>query len=186
VRANDFLQRTKVAMALEIEAREDAAVTVGKSNAIILRHCCLQQCPAVNPANQTVSIDEAQRIFDEALARGEFRIQQCRDCGMFALPPAGLCPHCASTALRWTEPSGRGIVHSIALPVGLGANRDESAVQPPLVLVELEEGPRLAGRVIDVDARELRPGLPVSVHIGLIEGRRTLVFYNKEQGSREW
>lgn len=102
---------------------------------------------------------------------------------MFSFPPAHCCRHCNAAALRWVEPSGRGSVYSVALPLGLEAAQRDA---PRLALIELEEGPRIAGRVMDVEPAELLPGLPVSAHIALIGGAMTLVFYNKEQGSREW
>jgi hypothetical protein len=121
--------------------------------------------------------------YQDALAQGRFRIQQCRDCGMFCFPPAPRCAHCEADELRWVEPTGRGCVHSVALPLGL---EPAAPGEPPLVLVELEEGPRLPGRVMDVEAHELVPGLPVSAHVGKLRGQPAVLFYNKEQGSREW
>jgi hypothetical protein len=29
-------------------------------------------------------------------------------------------------------------------------------------------------------------GMKVSAHIGLLDGQHAVVFYNKEQGSKEW
>lgn len=129
------------------------------------------------------SDNAALQQYLEALAQGRFRIQQCRDCGMFSFPPVQRCPHCEADELRWVEPTGKGSVYSVALPLGLEA---ATAGEPPLVLIELEEGPRLSGRVMDVEARELVPGLPVSAHVGLLAGQPAVLFYNKEQGSREW
>lgn len=100
---------------------------------------------------------------------------------MFSFPPAQHCPHCDADELRWVEPTGKGSVYSVAL--GL---EPATAGEPPLVLIELEEGPRLHGRVMDVEAHELVPGLPVSAHVGLLAGQPAVLFYNKEQGSREW
>ena len=55
-----------------------------------------------------------------------------------------------------------------------------------VALVELEEGPRMMSRVVDVDPAKVTIGMAVSAHIGLIDGQHAVVFYNKEQGSREW
>lgn len=136
----------------------------------------------MNPAEPARRESQALQEYEQALAQGRFRIQQCRDCGMFCLPPAALCPHCAGDDLRWVEPSGRAVVHSIAVTLGA----PPAAGTPGLVLVELEEGPRMAGRVMDVEAAELVPGLPLSAHVGLLDGRPAVLFYSKEQGSSEW
>jgi uncharacterized OB-fold protein len=135
-------------------------------------------------ADASVSPDaQALQEYRNLLAQGRFRIQQCRDCGMFCFPPAALCPHCAADELRWMEPSGKAVVHSVAL--SLGQQRTASTV-PALVLVELDEGPRMPGRVMDVEAGAVVPGLPLSAHVGLLEGNAAVLFYNKEQGSAEW
>jgi uncharacterized OB-fold protein len=137
----------------------------------------------VNSSQYPASEAGALAAWEAALARGQFRIQQCRECGAFGLPPAASCRHCGAEALRWVEPSGRGVVHSTGLTLAPGADR---AALPALVVIELEEGPRLPGRVMDVDAAELKPGLPVSAHVGLLGGKPAVLFYSKEQGDHEW
>lgn len=122
-------------------------------------------------------------VWEADLAQGRFRIQQCRDCGHFGFPPAARCRHCGAGALRWVEPSGRGVVHSTGLALSAGSS---AAVVPALGVIELEEGPRLPGRVMDVAGSELVPGLAVSAHVGLLDGRPAVLFYSKEQGSTEW
>jgi uncharacterized protein len=164
-------------------AREHAAVTLRKSNAIILGH---QPAPrAILVTISTASSDNAAALqqYRDALAQGHFRIQQCRDCGVFTFPPVQCCPHCEADELRWVDPTGKGSVHSLALPLG----QDPAAAgTPPLVLIQLEEGPRMPGRVMDVESPELVPGLSVSAHVGMLAGQHAVLFYNKEQGSPEW
>jgi len=166
-----------------VMAREHAAVTLGKSNAIIRRLPHAYRATLVTTASSSCNNAAALQQYQDALAQGRFRIQQCRDCGMFCFPPAQACPHCSADELRWVDPTGKGSVYSIALPLGQAM---AAAGAPPLVLIELEEGPRLSGRVMDVEAHELVPGLPVSAHVGMLGGHPAVLFYNKEQGSREW
>lgn len=80
--------------------------------------------------------------------------------------------------------SGRAVVHSTAVALQTGAAPVSGL--PALVVLELEEGPHMAGRVMDVEPADLKPGLPVSAHVGLLAGQPAVLFYNKEQGSREW
>ena len=126
--------------------------------------------------------EQPQIQFQQFLESGVFRIQQCKECGRFGFPPADACLHCGAAALKWVEPSGRGVVYS--RPVSLRNSGEYAA--PDMAVVELEEGPRLLGLVMDVDEGELEIGMPVSAHIGLVNGRHSVVFYNKEQGSQEW
>lgn len=125
-------------------------------------------------------------VYQAALAQGKFLIQQCRECGKYVFYPRALCSHCGSAELKWIEPTGRGLVHSAAgLPQQAGTDAAKSG-DHSIAMIELEEGPRLLGRVMDVEPGKLTPGMPVSAHIGLVDGRHEVVFYNKEQGNKEW
>lgn len=121
-------------------------------------------------------------VYQDALARGKFLIQQCRECGKFVFYPRALCSHCGSPELKWVEPTGRGLVYSVA---GL-SQPAEAGSDYSIAMIELEEGPHLLGRVMDVEPGKLTVGMTVSAHIGLVDGRPEVVFYNKEQGSKEW
>lgn len=140
--------------------------------------------PMVFCVRNSLQSDQAEpmAVHLQALAEGRFVIQQCKDCGKHVFSPRLLCPHCGADDLKWVEPTGHGVVCSIP---EAGQTADDPA-QCPQVLIELDEGPRLLGRVMDVEPAKLTIGMKVSAHIALVDGLRTLVFYNKEQGSREW
>jgi uncharacterized OB-fold protein len=143
-------------------------------------------------------------VFQCNLARGQFLIQQCRDCGLHLFPPDRLCPHCGAAALRWVEPTGHGVVCATHLPLqqpgGSGAAPDADAGQEQRrsgsepsgmaesrrVLVALEEGPRLQGPLVDVEPEKITLGLRVSAHVGRSDGQPAVLFYHLEQGSKEW
>ena len=77
------------------------------------------------------------------LARGELRLQRCGDCGEWRHPPRHRCAACGSMAVTWERASGRGHVFTWTVthrPV-------DPAFEPPyaVVVVELDEGPRLVG-----------------------------------------
>lgn len=127
-------------------------------------------------------IREPQKMYEQSLRRGKFMIQQCRDCGMHMYPPGTTCDHCGAADLKWVEPTGRATVRSVTLvqrPPEAGGNYAAA-------LIELEEGPRLQSRVMDIAPEKVTSGMPVSAHVGLLDGILAVVFYNKEQGSREW
>jgi uncharacterized OB-fold protein len=50
--------------------------------------------------------------FWDGLARGEYLIQRCRDCGKLRHYPRPVCDGCWSMAHEWVPASGRGTVHS--------------------------------------------------------------------------
>lgn len=122
------------------------------------------------------------QVYQDALTQGRFIIQQCKDCGKHVFFPRLLCKFCGSAALKWVEPTGRAVVYSTSVV----RQKPEKGGDYNVALIELEEGPRMMSRVIDVDPDKVTIGMAVSAHIGLIDGQHAVVFYNKEQGSREW
>jgi uncharacterized OB-fold protein len=122
------------------------------------------------------------QTFEENLAKGEFRIQQCKDCGQHVFYPRLLCHHCGSNALKWVAVSGKGVVYSSAVV----RQRPEKGGDYNISLIDLEEGPRLMSRVVDVDPEEVAIGMQVSAHVGMINDKPAVLFYNKEQGDKEW
>jgi uncharacterized OB-fold protein len=74
-----------------------------------------------------------------------------------------MCPECQSTVTEWIESSGRGSVYSwvvAAHPVA-----EVLADQVPYVvgLIELEEGVRVVGNVVDCAPEEVEAGMAVEV-----------------------
>ena len=122
------------------------------------------------------------KVFEDALARGEFKIQQCKDCGRHVFYPRHLCNHCGSNNLKWVAASGRGTVYSTSVV----RRRPDKGGDYNIALVDLEEGPRMLSRVVDIDPVEVTIGMSVSAHVGVIDEQPAVVFYNKEQGDREW
>ena len=94
-------------------------------------------------------------------ARGDLRLQRCAACRRWRHPPRFRCAACASPDYRWEPASGRGRVFSWTIthrPV-------DPTFDPPyaVVVVELEEGPRLVGNLAGIEAADLRLDLPVVV-----------------------
>jgi uncharacterized OB-fold protein len=81
--------------------------------------------------------------FWEYAARGELRVQACGDCHEPRFPPRPCCPHCRSFASEWRLTSGRGRIWSYVVPHP--PLLPDYAEQAPynVVLVELEDCPRI-------------------------------------------
>jgi uncharacterized protein len=97
------------------------------------------------------------------LARGELRLQRCAACRAWQHPPRHRCTHCGSHDVTWELASGRGRLFSWTVthrPV-------DPAFTPPyvIVIVELDEGPRVVANVRDLEPSELVLDLPVVVEI---------------------
>lgn len=122
------------------------------------------------------------QMYQDALTQGRFIIQQCKDCGQHVFYPRVLCNHCGSVELKWVEPSGRAVVYSTSVV----RQKPEKGGDYNVALIELEEGPRMLSCVMDVEPAKVKIGMIVSAHVGLLDGKHAVVFYNKEQGSKEW
>lgn len=103
------------------------------------------------------------------LAEGVFEIPQCEACGRLHFFPRVCCPHCGAEALRWVAPSGRGTVYSSTV-----VRRTDGDYT--VCLVDLEEGPRLMSRVVDLPVDDVRIGLPVQARIDRLDDGPLLVF----------
>lgn len=99
--------------------------------------------------------------FDEFLAKGEFRIQCCDGCGRHVFYPRLVCTHCGGNDLRWVNTSGRGTVYAVSVI----NRRPEKGGPYNVVLVDLEEGPRMMGCVIGVDNETVCIGMPVKSRV---------------------
>lgn len=118
----------------------------------------------VDPASILPAVTPDSEPFWKGCAEGRLLLQACLACGRPRHPIAPACPYCRGNAWRWREMSGRGTVfswvryHKSYLP--------EFADLIPYVVatVELEEGPRLFGRLI---GRDIQPaiGRPVALVI---------------------
>jgi uncharacterized OB-fold protein len=115
-------------------------------------------------------------VFAQFLAAGELRIQRCEDCGRHLFYPRLACSHCGSVALRWARPNGLGVVHAVSI-----VNRRSDQGGPyNVVLVDLQEGPRMMGRVDGQPHDSIRIGLRVKARVGRGAGGEPCVVFDAE------
>jgi len=113
------------------------------------------------------------KVFQDGLAKGEFNIQRCADCGTHVFYPRHLCTQCGSAQLEWKTASGKGTVYSTTII----RQRPEAGGNRNLCIVELAEGPRLMSRIEGIAAEEVKIGLAVTAEIaGTGEEPKYLVF----------
>jgi len=109
------------------------------------------------------TINDVNRPFWDACARGELRLQRCRSCGHLRYPAAIVCPECLSAETEWQAVSGRGKVFSFIVFQRAYHPAWEGRVPYNVALIELDEGPILLSNVIDVDNARLTVGLDVRI-----------------------
>lgn len=85
--------------------------------------------------------------FWEAMNARELRFQRCSPCGAFRYPVGPLCPVCRSFDFEWVASTGRGQVYSYTVV----HHQTHPAFPAPYIvlLVEMEEGPRVVARLRD-------------------------------------
>lgn len=81
--------------------------------------------------------------FTDGLRQGVLRYQRCTACGGAQTLARYACQHCGAEALAWHDAAGAATVRAVT--VVARAPSDEFRVLAPytLVLVQLDEGPRL-------------------------------------------
>ncbi|MBK7170192.1 MAG: OB-fold domain-containing protein [Gammaproteobacteria bacterium] len=114
--------------------------------------------------------------------QGELRFQRCTDCGTFRHVPRQLCADCNSFAWEWARSSGRGTVYTWtvvqrALHPAFG---DATPMAP--VVVEMDEGVRLLGNMIDCTPQELAIGMPVEVEFEAVTPEVSLPRFRRRAG----
>lgn len=104
------------------------------------------------------------KLADEfyAFAReGKLCIQKCSSCKAWHHIPRERCAHCGSFELAWAECSGRGTLFSwteTSTPPLPSLQEDVPFI---VALVELDEGPRVICRLVNVSNDDLVVGLPL-------------------------
>jgi uncharacterized OB-fold protein len=118
---------------------------------------------AEKPAKPLPQVGPEMAPFFEAARRQELVVQRCAGCGTLRFPARPICSRCLGREAVWVPASGRGTVFSFA--VMHQANHPGFAAEVPyaVVVIELEEGPRVLSNLVGCAVGDIRIGLPVEV-----------------------
>jgi len=112
-----------------------------------------------------------EKEYFEHLAQDRFMLQRSRSSGRFHFYPRVAEPVTGARDLEWIEASGRGIVHATTVV------RPKPPQQPyNVVLVDLEEGPRVLSRIEGIAPEAVRIGMKVRARIGTQDEKPILLF----------
>jgi len=114
-------------------------------------------------------VDADARTFWDAIARGEFLLQQCAACKTFRHPPAPICSECNSRASTWKPSPGTGEVWSftVVYPPTLPAFAERTPYGA--VVVRLDEGVFMVSNLVDCPIDELAVGRRVELAITAVD-----------------
>lgn len=109
----------------------------------------------------TPLMDGHSRHYWEAARAGRLLIQQCVACGAHQFYPRRHCTACFAPEPEWREASGRGTLHTFSV-IHRSANPEFSDDTPYVfAIVELEEGVRMATRIVGAPIERLVCDVPV-------------------------
>jgi uncharacterized protein len=117
--------------------------------------------PAVKPPKPVPLRTRDNAPFLDGLREGRVLLQRCTACERLRYPAARHCPSCLSEQQQWVAVSGRGHVYSFIIvhQVYQAAFGDE--VPYNVVVVQLDEGPRITSNVVGCTNDAIRIGLSV-------------------------
>jgi len=105
------------------------------------------------------------------LAEGRFMLQRSRASGKCFFHPRVAEPVTGARDLEWVQASGSGTVYATTV-----VRAKSPAVPANVVLVDLDEGPRVMSRVEGINPDAVRIGMRVQARIGQQDGRPILLF----------
>jgi uncharacterized protein len=109
-------------------------------------------------------ITDRNRPFWEGAKEGRLRMQKCTNCGHIRNPISPVCPRCLADGFEWTDLSGRGEVFAKLVYHRPFNKAFEDAVPYNVVLVQLEEGPRMYSNVVGIPNDEFKVGDKVEAY----------------------
>jgi uncharacterized OB-fold protein len=119
-------------------------------------------------------ITELHAPFWDALRRHELVVQQCAACGRLRFIPSELCPECHSPDAGWALVSGRGTVYTFSVVHRAPTPAYQADAPYVVAYVELDEGPRMPARLVDIAPDAVTVGMPVTVVFDDVEPDLTL------------
>jgi uncharacterized OB-fold protein len=88
--------------------------------------------------------------YNESLKKDVLLGLKCNECGAINVPPKMVCGQCTSTDMEVVALSGRGSIQTFTT-VFVAPEGREAEIPYTVVMVELDEGPWIAGNLIDID-----------------------------------
>lgn len=120
--------------------------------------------------------------FYEHCKNHELRFQRCTQCSTWRHVPRNMCAQCGSWEWEWSKSSGRGELLTWTIVTFPMQPSFAEEVPYAVTLVELEEGPRVVSRIVDVEPKDLRMGLPVEVVFEAVTPEVTLPRFKSAGG----
>jgi uncharacterized OB-fold protein len=123
------------------------------------------------------TIDADSAPWWDALDEKRLLLPRCKACGRYWFPPTPGCPHCGATQHELVEASGRGSLYSWVVVQRALHPAFINDVPYTIALVDLEEGPRVFGRLFGVaSSTGLAAEMPLRAVVYEVQDRSLLGF----------
>jgi uncharacterized protein len=100
--------------------------------------------------------DADSAAYWQGLREGKLLLQHCAGCGHVQFYQQAICRACGGTRLEHRAASGRGTVHSFSVVHRAPGPAFKQDCPYAVLLVELDEGPRMISSLVDGDPMALR------------------------------
>lgn len=117
------------------------------------------------------------QFFWDGTAAGELRIQRCNACGALRFPPGPACQVCDAYDRGHVVAAGTGTVFSYVVHRHPPVPGKELPIV--IALIDLDEGVRMVGEVVDVAADEIAIGTRLRVDFNRVDDELTLPVWRK-------
>ena len=113
----------------------------------------------------------------DCVEKGELPIQKCSDCQALRHPPRPMCGECQSSEWEFIFSSGEGSIHSYVVI----RHPEVPGYTYPLVVavVDMAEGTRFVGNVVDLTPDEVEIGMKVQASIELVDDEMKLPIFRR-------
>jgi uncharacterized protein len=117
--------------------------------------------------------------YAEGIARGVLCYQRCTDCGAPQTLARYACQRCGSTSLAWLDSVGHGTVYATTVVTRAPSEEFRALAPYTLVLVDLDEGPRVMAHG--------EPGLAIGDAVSerklVHDGKSLIIFQHRKDPS---
>lgn len=118
--------------------------------------------------------------FWHAIEQGKLLLLRCKNCGAYQAYPREHCSSCWARDIAAEAASGRGSIHTFSVVHRAIDPAFQSLVPYIVVLVDLDEGPRLTSHLINATPDSVQVGMRVKLRTGRLIGDKMLPLFEPE------
>ncbi|MBM3284550.1 MAG: Zn-ribbon domain-containing OB-fold protein [Candidatus Aminicenantes bacterium] len=118
------------------------------------------------------------RYWREIPQRYRLEAGKCKNCGFIAFPPRPICPACKSRQFETITLADKGRILTYTI-IRVPPQPFVDLAPYAVGIVELDDGVRITGQIVDCDFEELKIGLCVKIEFRKIfqDGESGVIYY---------